>query len=375
MITPNEFCAALAAQQVDFFAGVPDSLLKDFCAYITDIMPAERHVITANEGNAIGLATGYYLATNHIPLVYMQNSGLGNTVNPITSLVDPLIYGIPMLLLIGWRGEPNVHDEPQHQKMGAVQNDLLKALDIPFAELPTDSAAMLLAVATAVQTAREQNRPYALVVRKGTFDKYKLRSKTVEQVWPLTREAAIGQVLAALPTNAVVVSTTGKASREIFELRETAGQGHNRDFLTVGSMGHASSIALGIALAQPNRPVWCLDGDGAAIMHLGSLAAIGQRQPKNLYHIILNNFAHESVGGQLTAATNIDFLTIAKGCGYKTTIRVSTAEELAAALANLSTQPAPVLLEIICALGSRENLGRPTTTPQQNKQAFMEFLQ
>lgn len=375
MITPHEFCAALAAQQVDFFAGVPDSLLKDFCAYVTDTMPAERHVITANEGNAIGLATGYYLATNHIPLVYMQNSGLGNTVNPITSLADPLIYGIPMILLIGWRGEPNVHDEPQHQKMGAIQNDLLKALDIPFTELPTDPAAMSAAVVKAVQTAREQQRPYALVVKKDTFAKYKLMLKTVDQVLPLTREAAISQVLLSLPTEAVVVSTTGKASREIFELREQAGQGHAQDFLTVGSMGHASSIAFGIALAQNNRPVWCLDGDGAAIMHLGSMAVIGQRQPKNLYHIILNNFAHESVGGQPTAANTVDFLAVAKACGYQTAIRVSTADELATALANLAAQPAPVLLEIRCALGARENLGRPTTTPQQNKQAFMEFLQ
>jgi len=375
MITPNEFCAALAAQQVDFFAGVPDSLLKDFCAYVTDTIPAERHVITANEGNAIGLATGYYLATNHLPLVYMQNSGLGNAVNPITSLTDPLIYGIPMLLLIGWRGEPNVHDEPQHQKIGAVQNDLLKALDIPFAELPTDPVAMSVTVIKAVQTAREQQRPYALVVRKDTFAKYKLMSKTVDQVLPLTREAAISQVLSFLPAEAVVVSTTGKASREIFELREAAGQGHARDFLTVGSMGHASSIALGIALAQINRPVWCFDGDGAAIMHLGSLAIVGQRQPKNFYHVLLNNFAHESVGGQPTAASTVDFLAVAKACGYKTVLSASTADELTVVLSTISTQTAPVLLEIRCALGARENLGRPTTTPQQNKQAFMEFLQ
>lgn len=374
MITPQEFCAALAAQQVDFFTGVPDSLLKDFCAYITDTVSAERQVIAANEGNAIAIATGYHLATTHVPLVYMQNSGLGNTVNPLTSLTDPLIYGIPMVLLIGWRAEPGVHDEPQHQKMGTIQNELLKTLDIPFAELPTEAAAMFAAVTTAVTTAREQRRPYALVVRKDTFAKYKLVAKTVTPAIALTREAAIGQALAALPADAVVVSTTGKASREIFELRETAGQGHARDFLTVGSMGHASSIALGVALAQSNRPVWCLDGDGAAIMHLGSMAVIGQRQPKNFYHIVLNNFAHESVGGQPTAAATTDFLAVAKACGYQAAIRVSTADELTVALSTLLAQPTPVLLEIRCALGARENLGRPTTTPQQNKQAFMEFL-
>lgn len=370
MLECKAFYEVLASAGIDFYAGVPDSLLKDFCGYVTDHAPAEKNLITANEGSAVSLAAGHYFATGSPGVVYLQNSGLGNTVNPLTSLADPAVYGVPMLLVVGWRGEPGKKDEPQHVKMGAVTCPVLDAIDVPWAVLPDDLEGARAAVATAFDAMTRDQRPYALVVRAGTFGKYKLVNKTVSP-YPMSREEAIGAMLEGLPDDALVVSTTGKPSRELFELREVRGEPHDTDFLTVGSMGHSSQIALGVALARPDRPVFCLDGDGAAIMHMGGLATIGTVAPPNYKHVVVNNGAHDSVGGQPTCAFAIDIAAVARACGYRAALVATTRAELDAAWAELLAAEGPALLEIRVKIGARDDLGRPTMTPGDLKRAFM----
>ncbi len=305
-IKPTDFYDQLASHGVDFFAGVPDSLLKEFCLCIDDRIPRDKHIIAANEGNAVALAAGYYLAQKSLPLVYMQNSGLGNAVNPLLSLCDPDVYSIPVLVMIGWRGEPGVKDEPQHVKQGKVQLTLLDSMDIPYEVISKDDEQFEMKISNAVETAKNENKPAVLLIKKGTFEKYS-KGIPISGDKQMKREEALEIVLENLDDNTIVVSTTGKTSREIFEIREKRGQTHKQDFLTVGSMGHCSSIALGIALAKPHRQVVCIDGDGAMLMHLGSLTSIASLKPKNFRHILMNNEVHESVGGQETAAKNLDF--------------------------------------------------------------------
>lgn len=378
MIRPQFFIEKLKELGIDFFAGVPDSLLKNICAYITDTLPREQNIIAANEGGAMGIAAGYHLATGRIPVVYMQNSGEGNIINPLASLTDKEVYNIPVLLLIGWRGRPGVHDEPQHVKQGKVTTGLLNTMGINYTVLSKDEEAAAKQVKVAVDYMQKTNECYALVIEKDTFDAYVLQNK-VDSGMTLSREDAIETVVEALPQNAAVISTTGMISRELFEIRERKGQGHAHDFLTVGSMGHASQIALGIALQQPQRPVFCFDGDGATIMHMGNMAITASMMPKNYVHVVFNNGAHDSVGGQPTVGLSIDLPAIAKAVGYPQTYSVSTKEELGVALASITNNlspitQGPILLEIKVKKGNRKDLGRPTTTPIQNKEALMKFL-
>lgn len=374
MIRPEYFYNTLMGMGIDFYTGVPDSLLKDICAYITDHADRKNNIIAANEGGAVGLAAGYHLATGNIPVVYMQNSGLGNTVNPLMSLTDSDVYRIPVLLVIGWRGEPGVHDEPQHVKQGKTTLPLLDAMEIRHEIMSGDEAELEKQLAGGVKYMKETGRAFALVVKKGTFGKYKLQNGT-HNPYTMEREEAIKAVAGAMDVKDIVVSTTGKISRELFEHRTATGEGHSRDFLTVGSMGHASQIALGIALNRPERNVYCFDGDGAAIMHMGGMGIVASMLPGNFYHIVFNNGAHDSVGGQPTIGFGIDLPKIAAGCGYKTVMSVATRSELDTILPTLTTLPAPLLLEIKVKKGSRDDLGRPTTTPVENKEALMSFLE
>jgi phosphonopyruvate decarboxylase len=373
VLAPKDFYDALTAAGVSLFAGVPDSLLKDFCAYVTDHTPSERNIITANEGNAVGLAMGHFLATGKPALVYMQNSGLGNTVNPLTSLADPAVYGIPMLLVVGWRGRPDEKDEPQHVQMGRVTLETLAAIGVASTVLPDTLDEAKAALAAALADATKRGAAHALVIKKGTFDAYKLK-KDDAHPYEMTREQAIERFVASLPKNAATVATTGMPSRELFEVRERRGEPHASDMLTVGGMGHASLIALGAALELPARPVYCLDGDGAVLMHMGALATIAQNHPKNFKHVVLNNGAHDSVGGQPTVAFAVDLCAVARACGYLKATCVSTPAELDAALADLATNDGPSLVEVRVKKGSRKDLGRPTQTPQQLKQDFSGFL-
>lgn len=374
MITPESFYNTLGRHGIDFYTGVPDSLLKNLCAYITDHAEQHHHIIAANEGGAVGIASGHYLASGRVPVVYMQNSGLGNTVNPLLSLTDEAVYNIPVLLIIGWRGEPGVHDEPQHVKQGEVTLSLLEAMGIHYEILTSEQQDLEAQIARAATYLSTTRKAFAFVVRKGTFADYALQTN-VSSPFTMEREETIGQVSAVIPKDAVVVSTTGKISRELFEWRERRNEGHQCDFLTVGSMGHASQIALGIALQQPDRPVFVFDGDGAVIMHMGAIGIIGSQHPDNLCHIVFNNGAHDSVGGQPTVGFQIDIPQIALSCGYLSAFSVTTDEQLKAALNILPQLPKPCLIEIRVRKGSRSDLGRPTTTPRQNKENLMNFLQ
>jgi phosphonopyruvate decarboxylase len=383
MIDVKRFVDVLESAGVDFFTGVPDSLLKSFCAYLTDNC-ADSHVIAANEGGAVGLAAGHYLATGKPALVYMQNSGQGNAVNPLCSLADQDVYSIPMVLLVGWRGEPGVKDEPQHVKQGKITVPLFETLDIPTEILPDDETAALDLAKNVVERAKLESCPVALIVRKGLFKTYYLKNKK-RNISDLKREEAIEIILKALPEDAVVVSTTGMISREVYETRERLGQDHSRDFLTVGSMGHALMIALGIAKAQPDRQVVCIDGDGASIMHMGNMAIAAQSLCGNLTHIVLNNAAHDSVGGQPTVGNDIDLMTVAEALGYDVVhpglelpIMSPERDRLASSLASTSWSGGHgnVLrfVEVKVSKGARKDLGRPKEPPQVNKDLFMARL-
>lgn len=361
----------LQARGIDFFTGVPDSLLKEFCACLKEIVKPSRNITAANEGAAVGLAAGHYLATGRPALVYMQNSGEGNAVNPLASLTDPDVYGIPVLLLIGWRGQPGVKDEPQHVKQGKITLSMLEVLGIPYAVLEKEKESAKRQIEAAVTYMQTASAPYALVVEKGTFEPFTTCSESDSL---FTREEAVKAIAASLGPQDVIVSTTGMASRELFEYREASGHGHGKDFLCVGSMGHASQIALGISLEQPGRRVWCLDGDGACIMHMGSMATIAGSAGPNYVHVVLNNCAHDSVGGQPTAADHIDFAAVARAVGYPVALSVYGLDDLQCALSHLP-EKGPVFLEVKVGKGHRADLGRPTTTPRQNKRDFMDFLQ
>lgn len=371
MIRPEFFIEKLRENGIDCFAGVPDSLLKNICAYITDHCDAAHNIIAANEGAAVGLAAGHYLATGQPACVYMQNSGEGNIINPLASLTDPEVYNIPVLLLIGWRGRPGVHDEPQHVKQGKVTTGLLNTMGVNFDVLSKDEDKAEKQIAKAVK-ALQNKEVYALVIEKDTFEDYKLVNNQSPITLTLSREEAIQTVAAALGDKDCIVSTTGMISRELFEYRAAMNQGHERDFLTVGSMGHASQIALGIAMAKPDRRVWCFDGDGATIMHMGSMAIVASKAPNNYVHVVFNNGAHDSVGGQPTVGLNIDLPAVAKAVGYKATVSVDNKEALVDALKGVAD--GPTLIEVKVKKGNRKDLGRPTTTPIQNKEALMAFL-
>lgn len=372
MIKPEFFIETLRDYGINFFAGVPDSLLKNICAYITDHFDAVHNIISANEGAAVGLAAGHYLATGKPACVYMQNSGEGNIINPIASLTDQEVYNIPVLLLIGWRGRPGVHDEPQHVKQGKITTGLLNVMGINYEVLSKEEDKASKQIEKAVNALKNKDM-FALVIEKDTFEEYKLQNVEVNDL-SMSREEAIQTVAAALGEKDCIVSTTGMISRELFEYRVAMGQGHERDFLTVGSMGHASQIALGIALAQPDRRVWCFDGDGATIMHMGSLAIIANKSPKNYIHVVFNNGAHDSVGGQPTVGLKIDLPAVAKALGYTATYSVDNMAALETILNNVKQQEGPVILEVKVKKGNRKDLGRPTTTPIQNKEALMNFL-
>ena len=363
---------------IDFYTGVPDSLLKGLCNELFDRYGTEgdKHVVAHNEGGAIALCAGHYLSCGRPALCYMQNSGLGNAVNPLASLMDPKVYAIPCLLVIGWRGEPGLKDEPQHARQGIITLGQLDLLEIPYMILSDDmdDTAFETGFAGLLASLRE-GRSAAVVVRKGALTTD--RKPSYQNACTLSRESAAGIILEAAEANDVIVSTTGKLSRELFELREKRCEGHSRDFLTVGSMGHAGMIAMRIAVEHPERTVWCLDGDGAALMHLGAIPVIGRRSPSGFIHVIFNNGAHETVGGMPVCSGSLSFSPIALAAGYRSAFTACDEDSLARVLrhARADSSEGPVLIEIRCSCSSRSDLGRPTTTPIENRDALMEFLQ
>jgi phosphonopyruvate decarboxylase len=370
MIELHDFVKVLLEKKVNFFTGVPDSLLKNFCAYITDNLDDESHVISTNEGSAVALAIGHYLSTETTPLVYMQNSGLGNAINPLVSLSSREVYGIPMVLFIGWRGEPGVKDEPQHLHQGRITEQLLDLMDIPHAVLNTDTQLAGKQISEYIDLASEIQGPVAILVRKGTFQEYRLPiCKDLEHA--LTREEAIKILADKIDKSTIIVATTGMASRELYSYRIETGQSHKQDFLTVGGMGHANQIALGIA--KENNRVCCFDGDGSILMHMGSMALIGQSNVKSMIHVVLNNGTHDSVGGQPTVGRSIKLTDIAISCGYDKAVSVGNEKELIRVIAEHNNTES-VFVEVNIKSGNRKGIGRPTTSPLDNKKLLMERL-
>ena len=357
----------------DFYTGVPDSQLKSLINYLqkTYGIDPKHHVIAANEGNCVALAAGYHLATGKIPIVYMQNSGEGNVVNPVCSLTNQKVYAIPMIFIIGWRGEPGVHDEPQHIFQGEITLKLLDDLDIKYMVVSKETKEEeIKEKMNQFQEELKKGKTVAFVIKKGAL-KYDGKVE-YKNSYTMKREEIIEHILKVSKDDAIV-STTGKASREVFEIREKNKEGHAKDFLTVGSMGHSSTIALGIAYNKPNTKVWCIDGDGAALMHMGAMGIIGASAPKNYVHILINNGSHESVGGMPTVALDMDFVLIAKACGYKSAVSVDNFEDLDKVLVEAKNRNELSFIEVKCSIGARDNLGRPTTTPLENKNGFMKI--
>lgn len=358
----------------DFFTGVPDSQLKCFCDCLMNKygIDSKHHLIAANEGNCVGIAAGYHLATGRIPVVYMQNSGEGNIVNPVASLLHEKVYAIPMIFVIGWRGEPGIHDEPQHVYQGEITLKILELLQIDYYVIDdTVSLEKLKQDYVNLRKRMEDNKSIAFVIKKNalTFDggiHYNNDNN-------LLREEVIEHIV-QVSGNDYIISTTGKTSRELFEIRERNKQSHKHDFLTVGSMGHASSIALGVAINQPMKRIWCIDGDGAMLMHMGAIGVIGSVRPKNMIHVLINNFSHETVGGMPTVVSGIDVQLLAKACGYKNIYSVDSLEKLDNVLRTIKKLNELSFIEIKTAIGARKDLGRPTTTAKYNKEIFMNSL-
>ena len=375
MISPAVFLDELKANKVNYFVGVPDSLMKGLNYQISNSCSSDEHLITSNEGSAVAHAIGYYAATEKLAAVYMQNSGLGNAYNPLISLADPAIYSVPMILLIGWRGEiaddgVQLKDEPQHIKQGQITLSTLETMGIPFEVIHAGSSNWKQQISILIARAKSEQRPVAAIFRKNTFDSVSLLSSDADHSPVLGREEAIERVVDSSHSNDIFVASTGMIGRELFEIRKRRGQTHATDFLTVGGMGHASQIACSIASALPDRRVICLDGDGALLMHTGGMAECARKS--NLMHIILHNGAHDSVGGQPTVAFNINLQKVAEGFGYSNIMKAISASEIKSALDGRAA--GSMFLEIRCKRGNRKDLGRPDIAPNQNLTEFIQFL-
>lgn len=358
----------------DFYTGVPDSQLKALCNYLMDTygIDSKHHVIAANEGNCTALAAGYHLATGKVPVVYMQNSGEGNIINPVASLLNDKVYAIPVVFIVGWRGEPGIHDEPQHIYQGEVTIKLLEDMDIEtfvISKYTTDDE--VIEAMNRFRKVLDAGKDVAFVIGKDALStEVKVKYSNDNS---MVREDIIKHIVKVTGEDPII-STTGKASRELFEIRETNGQSHKYDFLTVGSMGHSSSIALGVAINKPYTKIWCVDGDGAVLMHMGSMAVLGANAPKNMVHVVINNGAHETVGGMPTVAAAIDLVAIAKACGYPNAVSVDTFDDLDKELVTAKERNELSFIEVKCSIGARDDLGRPTTTAIENKENFMEYI-
>lgn len=358
----------------EFYTGVPDSQLKALCDYLMNTYGIDKkhHIIAANEGNCAALAAGYHLATGKVPVVYMQNSGEGNIINPLASLLNDKVYAIPMIFIIGWRGEPGIHDEPQHIYQGEVTVKLMEDMDVKTFVIGKDTTEdELRSVMEDFNSVLAEGKQAAFVVRKGALEYSK---KVVYSNSNTMKREEIIKHIVKVSGEDPIVSTTGKASRELFETREANNQSHKYDFLTVGSMGHSSSIALGVALNKPDTKVWCIDGDGAVLMHMGAMALLGANAPANMVHIVINNGAHETVGGMPTVASKIDIVAAAKACGYPNTVSVDSFDDLDRELQAAKQRNELSLIEVKCSIGARADLGRPTTTALENKENFESFL-
>lgn len=363
----------LESMGIDTIAGVPDSTLKQFCDGLQTYKGSLRHYVTVNEGAAVGVAIGTYLASGKPACVYMQNSGIGNIVNPLASLANGDVYGVPMLFIVGWRGEPGVKDEPQHVFQGKITCELFENLAVTYSVIDQNtSEEEMEAILQEAGLVLERGEQFAIIVKKGTFEKEAPFSWSNGN--PMEREEVLGHILQALPRETAIVSTTGKISRELYEQSDRIYGNHENLFMTVGGMGHASMIALGVAAKRPDKTVVCIDGDGAALMHMGAMPFIASQGLENFYHIVINNMAHESVGAMPTGCQQTSFADIAGAAGYRVVDKFKTLGEVDQIGKRILEEKGPVLFEIPVALGARADLGRPKESAKENKETFMEFL-
>lgn len=373
MINSFNFIKILRNAGISFIAGVPDSVLKDF-SQAAEESEGIVHVTAANEGGAVAMAIGHYLACGSPALVYMQNSGIGNALNPLISLADSDVYGIPMLLLVGWRGKPGRDDEPQHVKQGKITIELLEAAGIRTFELEKDEAASVSVFKSAFDYSVENGQPAALIAEKGLFEKYDSNRTASDNNYSASREESIGKILDYVSGDDIVVSTTGMISRELYELRKKRNESHSNDFLCVGGMGHASQVALGIALSKKGKRIFCIEGDGAFLMHSGNSAIAASSRPDGFIHIVLNNGAHDSVGGQATAALGIDMALAARAFGYAASFSASSLSEFEEALRHATASDSASFIEMRVRKGARKDLGRPPRDMHAARDLFMDGI-
>lgn len=376
MIPPLRFLEVLKEQEIEFFSGVPDSLMKDFIFAVSNTCNSANHIVASNEGSAIGHAIGYFLGNGKIAAVYMQNSGIGNAYNPIISLADHAVYGIPMVLIIGWRGEldgsgAQVADEPQHKKQGQITLNTLNAMGVPYRIVDTNSCNWQGPIVDIIKVAKDRTCPVAIVFKKNSFTKFEKPSERPNQGTMMSREQAIESIVKSSSEKDIFIASTGMISRELFEIRAKNNMPHKTDFLTVGGMGHSSQIAVSVAKLVPDERVVCLDGDGSLLMHCGGMAECANTP--NLIHVVLNNGAHDSVGGQPTKGFDVNFQKIAEGFGYDKVAEASADETIKRAITDVGHGSR--FLEVKCSMGNRKDLGRPTTPPKQNMDDFMSFIQ
>lgn len=366
------FVEQIKKMGIDTIAGVPDSTLKVLCDYL-NFGEEFNHYTTVDEGAALSLVAGTYLATGIPGCVYMQNSGIGNIVNPLTSMVNEKVYKIPMLFVIGWRGVPGEKDEPQHKFMGEITTKILDVLSVEYAVIDNKTSENeYYDVIKKAKKKLDEEQQFAIIIKPGTFEVAKFLDYTNNHV--IEREEAIGKIFDNTEKEDILVSTTGKISRELYEYSEKERGNHNNIFMCVGGMGYASMIGYGIAAKKEKKKVYCLDGDGAMLMHMGNAAFIGNNPLKNYVHICINNSAHESVGGMPTAGKQTDFIEIANASGYKYVKLIENKEDLDKELKELKNIEGPVFLEIKVSIGSRSDLGRPKESAIQNKIIFKENI-
>lgn len=369
-MSPEDFLRTLTHSGVNFFTGVPDSILRDFCTLVNQLNPP-HHVTAANEGTAVSLAIGHYLGTRSTPAVYLQNSGLGNALNPIISLANKSVYQIPILLIIGWRGEPGLKDEPQHQVQGSITIPLLDICGVPYKILSGETGQK--EIQEFIRTSSNAKiGPFAILVSKGGISTENIEVKN-QIATSLTRKSAIQVISRCISSSDIIVATTGKISRELLVVRESDTKSH-ADFLCVGGMGHASSIATGLAISNLNRRVFCLDGDGALQMHLGSAATIGELSPKNFFHFVFNNGTHDSVGGNPVTSPKLNYQELFKAFGYQNQFLATNGAEIESAVSYCNQNDGPVLIEVKIEGGQEENLPRPSNSPLTSVRNFQEML-
>lgn len=373
MVNQQYLFESLKKMGIDFYTGVPDSLLNNFCLYMVQNIPDGQHVMAANEGNAVAIAAGHYMATGKIPIVYMQNSGIGNATNPLLSLTHDCVYGIPMILVIGWRGDPAINDHAQHKKQGELTPVLMKDMDIPY-EILDDENTVIQKFEWAVSKTKEISSPVALIAKKAI-----LTEKVKKQEYPesglMNREEAVSAVVDVLGEDAIYLGTTGRATREVHEQLKIHGVSEGHEFQNVGSMGHVSSVGLGIALAKPEQKVVVFDGDAATVMHMGALATNCRYKAGNMIHIVLNNGVNESVGGQPSAGYLVDLTKIAAACGYKTSVHaVTRKEELQTLVREHKNDGMPLFIDVHVRQGIRSDMPKLIIDHKAQKKALMANL-